>query len=391
MKNILLRAPLLTKSGYGEHARQIAKWLFRKAALENNIEITTELLRWGNTHWITDTEFDDGLIGEVISSSTNKKPFYDVTIQLQLPNEWNPMIGKFNIGITAGVETDICNPEWINYINAMDLVIVPSEFTKNTFLKTGDVKTKIVVIPESFPEEFLSEQNEEISLNLETKFNFLIFGQLTGNGVYNDRKNLPVTVKLLKETFEGNPDVGIIVKTNLGSQTQIDKNNVSNVLTRLAKEINLNSSGPKVYLLHGDMTNIELKALYTDPKIKALVSLTHGEGFGLTLLEAAACGLPVIATDWSAHTEFLSKGKYISVPTKVEQIHPSRIDNQIFMQNAKWANVIENEAKQRFRKFYESPQKPLEWASQLQKIIKKDYSIQKIMEIYSENLNEYLK
>ena len=391
MKTVLLRAPLLTNSGYGVHSRQIARWLFRKAALENNIEITTELLRWGNTHWLTDIELEEGLIGEIIQTSGNKKNFYDVTIQLQLPNEWNPMLGMFNIGITAGVETDRCNPAWLDSINSMSLVIVPSEFTKRSFLNTGNVTTPIIVIPESFPDEMLSEEKGELDLELKTNFNFLVFGQLTGSGVDNDRKNIPYTIKWLTETFAGNEDVGIIIKTNLGAQTQLDKLNVSNIMARVAKEIRLNSFGPKLYLLHGDMTNLELKSLYKNEKIKALVSLTHGEGFGLTLLEAAACGLPILATDWSAHTEFLSLGKYIQIPSNIEKIHESRVDNQIFMKNAQWAMPNEEMAKQKFSKFYTSNSKPKEWANELSKKIKENYSFEAISNNYSKNLNEYLK
>ena len=45
--------------------------------------------------------------------------------------------------------------------------------------------------------------------------------------------------------------------------------------------------------------------LYAHPKIKAYVSLTHGEGYGLPLFEAAYHGIPIIAPDWSGHLDFL--------------------------------------------------------------------------------------
>ena len=140
MKSVLFRAPVLSKSGYGVHARQIAKWLFSKEE-ELDLDITVEAWNWGGTGWITDVEAEDGLVGRVLQATTNVKPFYDVTIQLQLPNEWNPMLGAFNVGITAGVETDLCYPGWVDAVNNMNLVIVPSEFTKETFLRSGDVGT----------------------------------------------------------------------------------------------------------------------------------------------------------------------------------------------------------------------------------------------------------
>lgn len=277
-KTVLLRSPGFTKSGYGVHARQVARWLFRYAAKKHDLDITVEPLGWGATHWIVDTNAEDGLIGEMIQATQNQKPFYDVTIQLQLPNEWNPMLGDYNIGMTAGVETDKCNPEWVTAINAMSMVIVPSEFTKKTFLNTGEVTVPIVVVPEAFPDALLDEA-KNIELNLPTKFNFLVFGQFTGNNIENDRKNLPYTLKWMAEAFAGDPNVGIILKTNLGSSTKLDKNQVLGLTNRLLSEVGANNVGPKFYLLHGDMTDAELKGLYTHPTVKAMVSFTRGEGF----------------------------------------------------------------------------------------------------------------
>ena len=389
MKSVLLRAPLLTHSGYGVHARQIAKWLFRVASETHNLDITTETLPWGRCHLIIDPEAEDGLIGQILQASSNKKNFYDVTIQLQLPNEWNPFLGTFNIGVTAGVETDKCNPAWIECINRMDMVVVPSEFTKQTFLNTGEVTVPIVVVPEAFPESFASEP-AKLDLGLKTKFNFLVVGQLTGNNTENDRKNLPFTMKWLADTFAGCPDVGVVIKTNSGALTQLDKRNVTGIFSKLVGEVS-KPNGPTFYLLHGHMTDEEMHGLYTHPDIKALVTFTHGEGYGLPILEAAACGLPVIATNWSGHLDFLKHGRFIPVDSKVETIPASRIDNQIFVPEAKWANPIEADAKHRLKKFYGGTSIPKQWATELATKVKEHYSFESIARIYSETLNEHLK
>ena len=391
MKSVLLRAPLLTHSGYGVHARQIAKWLFRVATETHQLDITTEPLVWGKTHMLIDPEAEDGLIGQILQASGNKKNFYDVTIQLQLPNEWNPFAGNFNIGVTAGVETDKCNPAWIECINRMDMIVVPSEFTKQTFLNTGEVTVPIVVVPESFPDGLLSEA-ASVDLGLSTKFNFLVVGQLTGNNTENDRKNLPFTMKWLAETFADCPDVGIVVKTNSGAQTQLDKQNVRNVFSKIVGEIvGPKNKGPKFYLLHGHMTDEEMHGLYTHPDIKALVTFTHGEGYGLPIVEAAACDLPVIATNWSGHLEFLKHGRFIPVDHNLTTIPASRVDNQIFMKDAKWANPVELDAKQRLKKFYSGSQIPKQWATELGTKIREHYCFDAVARIYSEVLNEHLK
>lgn len=280
-KSIVFRAPAVTASGYGVHARQIAKWLLKLQDEKPEIDVTFELVPWGITPWYVDPKACNGLIGQIIQNS-GKKEKYDVSFQLQLPNEWDPFLAQTNIGITAGVEADRCNPAWINAINRMDRVVVPSEFTKQCFNNTGDVKTQIDVIPESWFEECRSATKENSvlaqELQLETDFNFLVVSQFTGNNPENDRKNISFTIKWLLEQFHDTQNVGLILKTNFGRQTKADKQNTLKVLSQLLMECR-RGPFPRVYLLHGQMTNQELAGLYTHPKVKALVNLTRGEGF----------------------------------------------------------------------------------------------------------------
>ena len=390
MKTVLLTAPVLTLSGYGVHARQIAKWLFRVATETHELDITIDPVPWGRTHMILQPEAEDGLIGQILQATGNKKNFYDVTLQLKLPNEWNPFLGDFNVGITAGVETDKCNPAWIEAINRMNLIIVPSEFTKQTFLNTGEVKVPIEVIPEMYPDSYDTIlEPAPLELNLHTKFNFLVVGQLTGNDINNDRKNLPYTVKWLAETFAGCPDVGIILKTNSGANTQADKRNVQMIFSRLLGEI-CPPNSPPFYLLHGYMSDEEMVGLYTHPDIKALVNLSHGEGFFLPGIEAAACGLPIIATNWSGPLDFLKHGRFIAVDRILTEIPESRVDGQIFVKEAKWATPIEMDAKRRLKKFYEASMIPQTWAKELKTKIRELYSFEAVSKIYSSILDKHL-
>lgn len=389
-KSILLRAPLLSQSGYGVHSRQVARWLFDRADTQGNLEVHTELLNWGSTPWYTNQYALDGLIGRCFQASANRLDMYDVTIQLQLPNEWYPEKGKFNIGMTAGVESTMCHPGWVDAINKMNLVIVPSEFTKETLMRSGKTTTPIVVVPESFPDALLEQEStEKLSLGLETKFNFLVFGQATGGDAAADRKNLPYTLKWLFEAFHDKPDVGVILKTNMGRFSDIDKMTCEHMLKKLLAEIN-KPEHPKFYLLHGDMSEREVAALYREPSIKALVTLTHGEGFGLPILEAAASGVPVIATNWSAHTEFLKHGKYIEIDHKLAQIPQARVDNHIWMQGSQWAEVNEAEFKKKVIRFYENSHLPKQWAKDMQGKLHQKYSFEAISLAYTSVLGNII-
>jgi len=111
-KKVILRAPVLTQSGYGVHSRQVARWLFEQIDNRDDLELFIEPLRWGVTPWVVNTDAYDGLVGRLIQHAVVSDS-YDVSMQLQLPNEWNPFLADYNIGITAAVETDRCSPEWV--------------------------------------------------------------------------------------------------------------------------------------------------------------------------------------------------------------------------------------------------------------------------------------
>lgn len=390
-KNIVFRGPLLSQSGYGTHARQIASWLLNLQEKDETVNVDFDLVQWGVTPWHVDHSACGGLVGKIIQNCT-KSEKYDLSFQLQLPNEWDPFLASTNVGVTAAVETDRCNPAWVAAVNRMDLVIVPSEFTKGVLENSGDVTTPVVVVPESWLETCRTAKRGtsilEDKLNLETDFNFLTVAQFTGNNPENDRKNLAYTLKWILEEFKNDLNVGLIIKTNFGRQTQIDRQTCLQTLSQIVMECR-KGPGPRIYVLHGHMTDEEIVGLYTHPKIKALVSLTRGEGFGLPLLEAATCGLPVVATGWSAHTEFLGLGKYVKVDYALHEIHESRVDNQIFMKDAKWANIEEADAKRKLKRLASSVSTPNEWALDLQKKLLKTHSPEAIEKHYNKVLKTH--
>jgi glycosyltransferase involved in cell wall biosynthesis len=377
MKTVILRAPLLSCSGYGTHSRQVYRWLKSK-----DVNVVTQVVPWGITSWMINPEMSNGLIGQIMKDSKDFKGHADLSIQVQLPNEWNTGLAKRNVGISAFIETDQCNPLWISKTNMMDMVVVPSEHTKQCILNTSPVKTPVHVVPESYYDEILNE-NVDIDLGLETSFNFLMLGQLTGNNPHNDRKNTFNTLKWMCEEFKDDKNVGIVIKTNSGKNTKIDRNVTEKILRSVIKEVR-SGEYPKIYLLHGHMTPAEVSSLYKNKKISALVSFTRGEGYGLPLLEAAASDLPVIATNWSGHLDFLNKGKFIKVGYSLQPIHSSRVDGKLFLKNMKWAEPVELDAKARLRKFYEAPEIPRRWAKDLGKTIRKDYSHSSISKMYDE-------
>jgi len=351
-KRVLISGGLLTQSGYGVHTRQIYKF----CESVPDWELFCDPTPWGTTPWNFSNTDEEGLYSRIVSKAlilNNQKEKFDISIQVKLPNEWNENLAHFNVGVTACVETDICSREWATtHREKMNVIIVPSEFTKKTLQNsgTGKEKTPIFVIQESFYKDLLLEPTADPLANIETSKNFLTVGTLTDQNPQNDRKNILNTIVWFRDAFNDSKDVGLIVKTSLGRDTTIDRENVRTLLKNMKKQ----NSNAKVYLVHGSMTQQEMTNLYKSKKLIGYVSPTRGEGFGLPLLEAAVTGLPVVATDWSAHTEFLSGDSFIRVAYDITKVNKEKIDGNIFVQNSLWAEPRQNNFKRSIRFLYQN-------------------------------------
>jgi len=386
LKNVILRAPLLSISGYGVHSRQIFKWISKRY----DVRLFSQVVQWGNTSWMISPELEDGLVGKIMASSNNLDTKADVSIQVQLPDEWDPNLAQKNIGISAVIETDRCNPEWISAMNKMDAVVVPSNHVKNIILNTGRVTSKLYVIPEWYYENIDLQESHNLDIDFNTSFNFLTISQFTGNDAFTDRKNLYFTLKWFCEVFSEDPDVGLILKTNHGKGTKIDRQITRNKIRQVLGEVRNGSSYPKIHLLHGNMTSDELISLYRNEKVKCFLSLTRGEGFGLPLLEAAACKLPVMATNWSAHLDFLNLGRFIPINYQLAEIPPHKADGRIFTNGMKWAEPSESDFKVKIKKLRNKYDMPKQWASELSEKVKLEFSAEPIISKYDDMFNEVI-
>ena len=305
-KKILIRGPILSRSGYGEQARFALRSLRKH---EDRFDIYIQNTNWGATGWTAqdneERQYIDYLVQKSFHFVSNNGSF-DLSLQVTIPNEWEKL-APVNIGYTAGIETTKIAPQWIQKSMLMDKIIVTSNHSKNTLVDTvydvydrntnqpvgkASVKTPTEVV--GYPVKLTDKK--DIDLDLETDFNFLMVSQ------WGPRKNTQASIQWFVEKFKDNPNVGLIVKGFVKNNCTIDRLQSENIL-----KSNVNPEAKcKVYLIHGDMSDEEMIGLYSNPKVKALVSISHGEGYGLPLFEAAYTGLPVVTTNWSGHCDFLN-------------------------------------------------------------------------------------
>jgi hypothetical protein len=391
-KKLLVTGPALTASGYGEQARFAIRALRTR---EDLFDIYLTPTSWGNCGWIHEDNEErkwlDSLIMKTIqyTQASNNQPQFDMSLQVTIPNEWKRM-APINIGYTAGIETNKISPAWVEPSNQMDKIVVVSNFAKKGFengvftavnQQTGQqiqgykVNTPIEVVNYCLRKT----ERAEINLPLTTDFNFLTVAQA------GPRKNLVNTIKWFVEEFK-NDNVGLICKTHLGGSSQIDREAITNNLKQILEQHKDRKC--KVYLLHGELSEGEMSALYTHPKVKALVSLSHGEGFGLPIFEAAGYGLPVITTEWSGHTDFMycpnKEGKvkphFSRVDFTLGPVQPEAIWGGVIEKDTMWSFPVGNSAKSEMRGVYKDWDRYRSQAKRLALHIEKEFAADKIYE-----------
>ena len=388
MKKIIVRGPALSRSGYGEQTRFALRSL---RSQQDKFDIYLITTGWGATSWITEDneerEWMDGLIHKTIEYINNKGQF-DASLQVTIPSEWE-RLAPYNIGYTAGIETTKLSPKWVESSFIVDKIIVPSEHSKSVFETTSwtgrDPRTNQEhIVSCQKPVEVVNfpvktREKDDLDVSFSTKFNFLSVAQ------WGPRKNIESTIHWFMQEFGSNKDVGLVLKTQIAKNCIIDRDHCKARLKQLL--VQYPDRKCKLYLLHGTMSDGEMNALYTHPKIKAIVSTTHGEGFGLPLFEAAYNGLPVIAPNWSGQRDFLyapvtdkktkktkNKAMFVKVDHTLEPVKPEAVWEGVIIKESLWASPKEASFKNCLKKVYNDHPTYKALAKKLKKHIEEELS-----------------
>lgn len=357
---VLLRSPVLTRTGYGEHGRCVLRALQTRQDL---FDIYIQPLAWGQTSWTGEYTEERAWIDQAIEKTimhAQSGGTFDVTIQVTIPNEFEK-IAPINIGVTAGMETTLVSPEWIQRANTMDKVIVVSDHSKNVFTNTiydavdnrtqQQVKIALTtpIATVGYPVKIF-DNLPELDLELKTDFNFLTVAQVS------PRKNVENTIQWFFEEFKDD-EVGLVLKGNFAKNSLMDRVQIEHRLKELIRSGNYGDYKCKLYLLHGDMTDAEMHSLYQHPQIKALLTLAHGEGFGLPVFEAAYSGIPVIAPGYSGYLDFLvdedKNEHFYDVGFDLNKVQKEAVWENIIVEESMWAYAREQSAKEKMRLCYD--------------------------------------
>ncbi len=394
---LLFRGPVKTRSGYGAHSRDLLESLYNM----DLFDIKIDSCGWGVTPMTALEEsnpFHKWIESNIITQ-LNKTP--DIYVQVTVPNEFQ-RIGKLNIGITAGIETTVAPKDWIDGCNKMDLIIVTSKFSKDVLLSTVYNETEnntgklikqfklekpIEVLFEGADTKIYNNNYKGIDIDIKEDFAYLFVGHWLRGDLGQDRKDVGMLIRCFMESFKDEEDKpALILKTSSATFSVKERENMRMKIENLTKGY---ENPPSVYLLFGELTNEEMNELYNHPKVKSMVSITKGEGFGRPLLEFSMTGKPIIASNWSGHKDFLPMDKAIMIGGSLTDVHESAVDSFI-LKGSKWFTANYNEFAEVLKLVKKDYDSFLEKSEVLRQENVESFSMEKMKDVFLNILKPYI-
>jgi len=393
---VFVSCPIDTYSGYGARSRDVVLPIIKSGKYD--VKILSQ--RWGVTPWgfLEDNNPDHKLMKDCIWNQPQLPKQPDIWIQITVPNEFQP-VGKYNIGITAGIETTLCAAPWIDGVNRMNLTLVSSEHAKKVLLnsafeeknnQTGQsrqvkVEKPIEVLFEGIDLNIYKKLDtletgvKEVLDGVKEDFNYLFVGHWLQGEIGQDRKDVGMLVKTFLETFKNKKQrPGLILKTQSATPSVMDREEMLDKIRAIQSSVE--GDLPSVYLVHGELTDEEINELYNHPKVKAHVSFTKGEGFGRPLLEASVSQKPVIASNYSGHLDFLDEEMSVLLPGQINQIHPSAVVKDMLVPESGWFTVDYKKAADTLEDIYKNYKKYTDRAKKQAYRSRTEFSLEKMTE-----------
>lgn len=223
------------------------------------------------------------------------KPEYAINLIHIIPETWatdyamidNELLDyRYNIAYWLWELEDFPD-RWLPCIQTVDEIWTPSEFISRSIRKKTD--KPVLTVPYAIEMESKEYLNRDYFGLPRDKFLYLTMYDFIS---ISERKNPQAVIEAYIQAFPiENKDVGLVVKVN-----HIDEKQLADLRKQLARYKN-------IFFIIDNLTRSEVDSLLNACDV--LVSLHRSEGFGLPVAEAMALGKPVIATNWSATTEFM--------------------------------------------------------------------------------------
>ena len=368
----IIKAPVYDVSGYASHARDIILAMERSG----RFDIRLEPLFWSTHSLVPLTDEESQIFTQLQNKQIDIIKSRGILMTISLPNEFQVHQETINIGVTAGIEVDRVSSQWVQAVNNMTATFVSSLHSKRGFMTAGAQRPIIVV------GEGLDDPKEDFDLvgikgldDIETSFNFLSAGQWLSRG---DRKGFNELIPYFLETFQGRKDVGLVLKIYTNNDSTPDFDLTKSRIHRIKHTMGAGEY-PKIHLIHGILNHKQMLYLYRHPRIKAFVTLTHGECWGRHIAEAASAGLPLLVTGWGAHTEYLSNQHSVFLEYTLEDIPQLAVWPGVLDPQARWAVCDKSHVQRMMKRCVSKYDIAIQRAREQQKTLIERYGKQQMM------------
>lgn len=406
---LTVSCPIDTYSGYGARSRDFVKALL--ATGKYDVSILGQ--RWGNTRFGYLEDHDEQELISLIIPNLTAQP--EVWIQITVPNEFQP-VGKYNIGVTAGIESTMCHHSWIEGCNRMDLLLTSSNHSKKVF---EEAKIDIVDPKTNQPQKQIklekpievlfegvdvgkyysvkTQSNHGVQAALDSiteQYCYLTVGHWMQGDFGHDRKNIGYTVKSFLESFKNKQKKpALILKVSQANSSIMDRERILDKIDAIKKTVK--GSLPNIYLLHGEISDDDMNILYNHPKVKVMISLTKGEGYGRPLAEFATTGKPIIASGWSGQTDFLDRNESILIGGTIDKLHGSSVVKDVLIPESAWFTPSDVDVNRAFKQTYKHYKDCIPGAKKQRRRILDNFTfdnMQKLLEeLLDKNIPEFPK
>jgi len=239
---------------------------------------------------------------------------------------------------------------WVEKMKSnVDEIWCPSTYVRTLYLDAGFDPERVVVVPNGIdPELFCPGAPDTATMEPLTRkgFAFLFVGGTV------ERKGIDVLLDAYAQAFSAEDDVALVIKDfGLGGFYGM----VS--LRDRILELQARPGTAEIAYADADLTTAQMIALYRS--CNCFVLPYRGEGFGIPILEAMACGLPPIVTAGGASDDFVDEATAYRIPARRRSIGNRVYDVKLFAEG--WLLEPDRDAVARaMREVYEHPERARE-------------------------------